>query len=96
MELPELIRLRAHYPADKVGIVAISVDKDAAALEKFVAKNKIPYPVYRDDGSISAMLKISSIPLNLLLNRNGTMAQAYQGLVKEAVLVKDIDKALAR
>jgi len=54
VEIPYLVRLRQDFSAQDLGIVGVSLDSRGgpgeldAALEKFIAKYKINYPVYLD------------------------------------------------
>jgi peroxiredoxin len=54
VEIPDLVRLRQDFAAQDLGIVGVSLDSRGgpgelqAALEKFVTRYKINYPIYLD------------------------------------------------
>lgn len=78
-------------------IVGISLDKDRAALEKFVKKHNLPWPQYFDglqwDNKISQRYQIDSIPRMWLVDKKGNLretnardklASKVEALIKES------------
>ena len=93
-ELPGIKKIRTKYPEDKVLIVSISVDENKGKLKNFVDKMQFNYPVYVADDSVSQLFGISSIPFNMLYDRNGKLVAAEAGMLDEDDLAQGFDEFL--
>ena len=92
-ELPELIALRAEYPAEQVDVLGISLDSSSQALDTFAAKQGFNYPVYRDDGSIAQAMGLGSIPFNVVLSGTGSLVYSGPGMINKELLKEYIEMA---
>ncbi len=70
--------------ADEKNVVflAISTDEDRAAVEPFLTAQKWNKTVYFEDG-LATLLRISSIPTAVVLNRRGEIVSRMNGFVPE-------------
>lgn len=79
-ELPHVKKAYSKYHDEGFEIIGISLDKNRAALEKFIEKNDIPWPQYFDGkgwkNEISTRFDIHSIPSTFLLDGEGTIRYA--------------------
>lgn len=85
-EIPELKRLHQEYADDGLVIVGVSVDMGGAepAVRQFVKVNAIGYPIVLDPQSrVTAMLRTTSIPTSVMLDRNGNVVWRHIGIVSE-------------
>lgn len=95
-EMPMLVETAAAYRAKGVDFVAVSLDRDGAKVVKpFVAKYKIDFPVLFPSGGPSIADGVTSIPVTLVIDRQGRLAQTYSGMVSEQELTRDLDRLAA-
>ncbi len=79
-ELPNVKSMYERYHDRGFEVVGISLDQSREALEEFISKEKLPWPVLFDDASeetsgwkhpLATYYGVSAIPLPILLNREG-------------------------
>lgn len=79
-ELPNVKRMYEQYHDRGFEIVGISLDQSRDALEEFIAKEKLPWPVLFDDSNeamagwkhpLATYYGVNAIPLPILLDRQG-------------------------
>ncbi|NQW48222.1 MAG: TlpA family protein disulfide reductase [Planctomycetes bacterium] len=77
-ELPNVQEQYTKYHAKGFEVVGVSLDEDRAALEKFVADNKLPWPILfeKSEGEgwkhpLATYYGISGIPTVILIGRDG-------------------------
>ncbi|AWE08560.1 thiol:disulfide interchange protein [Lysinibacillus sp. 2017] len=96
IEMPHLQSFYEKYQTD-VEILAINVtSKDSeVAVKKFVDQYDLTFPILLDaSGDISTMYGAFSIPMTIILNRNGEIEQEIVGPVEEELLEKYIQPSL--
>ncbi|MFT3869440.1 MAG: TlpA disulfide reductase family protein [Nibricoccus sp.] len=96
-ELPNVIAAYNKYHAKGFEIVGISLDKDEAALKKFIEDKKMPWPQYFDgkgwQSKLGQKYSIDSIPATFLLDGDGKIiAKNLRGSALEAELEKHLGK----
>jgi thiol-disulfide isomerase/thioredoxin len=109
VETPWLVELRDKYAAQGFEILGVDTEaddlkpsdtagwaKDKAAIGKFVAQEKVQYPVLVDGDSISnAYGGLDDLPASFFVDRQGTVVAAQVGLTSESDIEGNIKKALA-
>jgi len=80
-EFPGLVSVRKAFPEEVLSVVGISVDYNVRPVENFVKQQEVNFPVYIDDGSISPMLSIDSIPRTLIYNQAGEKVLDHLGFI---------------
>ena len=71
--------------------------KDKAAVGKFAAEMKVPYPVLMDGDSISRDYGgLDDLPASFFVDRKGTVVAAQVGLTSESDIESKIEKALSQ
>ena len=108
IETPWLVELRNKYAGQGFEILGISTEgddlkkddkagwaKDKAAIAKFVAEEKMPYPVLVDGDSISKDYGgLDAMPTSFFVDRKGTVVAAQMGLTSESDIESNIKKAM--
>jgi thiol-disulfide isomerase/thioredoxin len=108
LETPWLIELRNKYAAQGFEILGVDTEgddlqksdtagwaKDKAAVGKFVAEMKVPYPMVVDGDSISRDYGgLDDLPASFFVDRKGTVVAAQVGLTSESEIEGNIKKAL--
>ena len=83
-QLPELDRLAAAWREEGVQVYAISFDEDRAAVEEFVARTPVGFPVLWDKGgsALAEKMDITRLPTTLILDRDGVVRAVHLGFEK--------------
>jgi len=109
IETPWLVELRQKYAAQGFEVLGVDTEGDdlgtndkagwakaTAAAGKFVAEEKIPYPVLLDGDSISRDYGgLDAMPTSFFVDRKGVVVAAQLGLTSESDIERKIQKALA-
>lgn len=95
-ELPSLMKLQEKYRDKGLAVVGISMDEGGANyVGKFLAKQKITYPVILGDGDIvRGFGGVIGVPATFLVARNGELAIRFDGFASEEELQEGIEKLL--
>jgi len=83
VELPELREFykRYHKADTNFEILAISIDEEKAAAEKYAAAEKLPFPVLFDPQSKTAdAYSVEGIPTMFVIDKDGKILHANAGL----------------
>jgi thiol-disulfide isomerase/thioredoxin len=80
-EIPDLVELQKKY-ADRLQIIGLDVDDDdVTEVKKFVAENKINYPVGMATNEIRMQYGgVAALPTSFVLNSDGQVVQKHEGL----------------
>ena len=74
-EMPNIQAAYDKYRAQGFEIVGVSLDRDLAALQSFVASRKIAWPqIFDDKGAMAKIYGVRAIPFALLVGRDGKIA----------------------
>jgi thiol-disulfide isomerase/thioredoxin len=93
-EIPYLVKIAEEYKERGVSVVGVSLDEVGNPLiAKFSAEYKISYPiVFPAPGS--PFSKLENLPITLVIDREGRLAEKYTGAVPEKTLRADLEKLL--
>ena len=80
-QLPELDRLAATWRGEGVQVYAISFDEDRAAVEEFVARAAVGFPVLWDKGgqTLAERLELTRLPTTVLIDGGGVVRAVHLG-----------------
>ena len=92
-EFPGLVALRQQYPESDLHLVGISVDYNIRPVENFLKQHKVNFPIYLDNGEISEMLSIKSIPRTVIYSRSGEKILDHLGYISEESFLHVVDRA---
>ena len=91
-----LVESAKAYAPKGVDFIGVSLDQDAArVLPPFISKYKMDFPVVLPGPGPSIADGVSSIPVTVLIDRSGRLAQVYTGRVSEPELERDLDHLVA-
>jgi thiol-disulfide isomerase/thioredoxin len=108
IETPWLVELRNKYASQGFEVLGIDtegddlkpgdtagLDKEKAAVAKFVQEMKVPYPMLMNGDSISMPYGgLDELPTSFFVDRKGTVVAAQVGLTSESDIEGNIKKAL--
>jgi len=81
-ETPSLKKFADQMTGRGVAVVSISVDEDAKALEEFVSKYGLTYPVARDpEQAVTSRYGTFKFPETYILDEDGRIADKFIGAV---------------
>ncbi|MDX8397289.1 MAG: TlpA disulfide reductase family protein [Mariprofundaceae bacterium] len=81
-EMPSMIALSEKYQDQGLKLVAVSVDRDKAALEKFVSEYQLPFLVLHDaDSSVAASYGVFRYPETFLIDKQGRVQAHLMGAI---------------
>jgi len=94
--MPALEGLHKKYKAQGFAIVGISMDDDADAVKKFLAKKKLAYPVVLSTvkKTDAALGGVEALPTSILLDESGDVLEVLVGAVDLPELDKSIQSYL--
>jgi cytochrome c biogenesis protein CcmG/thiol:disulfide interchange protein DsbE len=95
-EIPEFIELSREFADEGVTFVGVSLDeKGWEAVRPFVRQEQIPYPIVLGTASgVEAFGGIRAIPVTLLIDREGTIADRMVGYTSREELKAKIEQVL--
>jgi thiol-disulfide isomerase/thioredoxin len=98
-QIPELDRLSAAMRDRGVQVYAISFDEDRAAVEEFVARTPVRFPVLWEKGGtiLADRLSLTRLPTTVLLDREGVIRAVHLGYDagQAAALEREVLRILA-
>ncbi len=77
-DVPQLKKHFEKYREKGLAVLAISLDDDRAALDKYLASARLPWPIVHDDAPVQSQrlqmkFGVAALPTMLLLNKEGTV-----------------------
>jgi len=91
-ELPELQHLYEKYGQRGLKVAAVNVDRSSAGVTAFVRNHNLTLPVFRLDESALRRLRVSSIPMSVLIDGSGRVVKVYRGY--GPTMAHDLEKRL--
>lgn len=95
-EMPSLQRMYKQFPADKLVFFAVSVDEDTAAIQPFLNKMGVTFPVFICEPDLAEQLNLSAIPRMLMYDRTGKLVLDAEGMMDEKELNEQVGKLIGK
>lgn len=94
-ETPDLVRLAKEYAGKEVSFVGIALDQGGdEQVRRFVKDQGIPYPILIPQDESPLLSTVDTIPVTLLIDRQGRIARRYEGAVTRDELKTDLERLL--
>jgi thiol-disulfide isomerase/thioredoxin len=95
--MPEIEELHREYGPRGLTVVGISIDEDAEAVEKYLRKKPVSYPVALDSKEDPAwyLYSVAAIPAMVLLDREGRIVGEWRGAIDLGLVRDRIEEELA-
>ena len=97
LSFPSMIKLKKLFKDESFEIIAISVDTDLRAADKFLDSYEINFQVALDlDGAVAEKYALPGMPSSFLLDRDKKVIATHKGFRKSdfAKIKKEIEEAL--
>ncbi len=94
-EVPILKQLQTEYGNKDFAVVALSMDRRATDVHRFMTRNNVNYSVLMADRTVAQNFGgVSGVPVTFLVSKEGNVLRKYQGLVPHALLDREVKKML--
>jgi peroxiredoxin len=96
VEIPWYVEFENRYRNDGLAAIGVSMDEDGwKSVKPFLEENKLNYPVVIADQDLSKRYGgLPSLPMTLLIDRNGRIAESHAGMVDKDAFEKKIKTLL--
>ena len=96
-EMPRFFAWQRDYGARGLQIIGVSMDDDAAAAKRLLARRPAPYPMVQGDAKLGETFGgVLGLPLTFLIDPQGRIAGRYQGNADLAKMEAQIKRMLPR
>ena len=93
--IPGLEKLHKNYSGKGLVVLSISLDEgDWDSVKSFAAEHGITYPVLKGTEDVSSQFQVRTIPMLVIINKEGKIVKRYLGYGDDDELEKDIKTVL--
>jgi len=93
-EIPWYVQFQKKYGEQGLAAVGVSMDEGWTPVRQFLADNKVNYPIVIASDDVIKLYKIKNMPVTLLIDKSGRIAEWHVGLVDKAVFENEIQALL--
>ena len=93
-EIPWYMEFQDKYRGTGLSAIGVSMDDGWKVVKPFLAERNVNYPIVVADDEVSKLYKIETLPVTLLIDRNGRIADWHVGMVNKAVFEGEIRSLL--
>src|SRR5882757_8105932 len=91
VEIPWYMEFQKKYKDSGLSVVGVSVDDDGwKSVKPFLEAKQVNYPVVIGDWDLAGRFGITSLPVTLLIDRNGRVADLHVGMVDKDAFDREI------
>jgi peroxiredoxin len=95
VEIPWYMEFQKKYKDDGLSAIGVSMDADGwKSVKPFLEEHKLNYPVVIGDDNLGSKYKLSNMPLTVLIDRDGKIADAHAGMVDRDAFEAEIKTLL--
>jgi len=96
VEIPWYIEFEKKYKRRGLASIGVAMDEDGwKTVSPYLLKKPINYPIVVGNAEFATAYRVTSLPMTLLIDRNGRIADAHVGMVVKSAWEKEI-RALLR
>lgn len=94
-EIPWYMEFENRYEGQGLTVIGVSMDADGWKIVKpFMAQKKMSYSVVIGNDALAKQFGLSNMPLTLLIDRDGRIADSHSGIVDKAAWEHEIQTLL--
>jgi peroxiredoxin len=95
IEIPWYKEFANRYKGQGLTVIGVSMDEDGwKSVQPFLKENKLNYPVVIGDKDLAKQYGVDSMPVTLLIDRDGKIAESHTGMVDKTAFEQDIQLLL--
>ena len=98
VSFPEIIKLKQDLADKPFEVIAITVDANPEAANRFLGRYDVPYPILHDsDGEWAARYRLPGMPTSFVIDRDGVIRLRHSGFKPGdmAIIREKIENLLA-
>jgi cytochrome c biogenesis protein CcmG/thiol:disulfide interchange protein DsbE len=93
-EIPWYVEFQDRYKADGLSAIGVSMDDSWDPVRSFLAEHKVNYPIVLTNDEVTKLYKIGEMPVTLLIDRDGKVADWHVGMVDKGIFEQEIQQLL--
>jgi len=91
VEIPWYMEFQNKYKEGGLSVVGVSMDEDGwKSVKPFLEEKKVNYPVVIGDWDLAKLFGITALPVTLLIDRDGKIADLHAGMVDRGAFEHEI------
>src|SRR5713101_3898417 len=91
VEIPWYMEFQKKYNESGLSVVGVSMDEDGwKSVKPFLEEKKVNYPVVIGDWDLAKSFGITALPVTLLIDRDGKIADLHAGMVDREAFESEI------
>ncbi len=95
VEIPWYMDFQSKYKKRGLSVVGVSMDEDGwKSVKPFLDEKKVNYMVVIGDGDLAKLVGIEALPVTLLIDRDGKIADSHAGMVDKSAFESEIQLLL--
>jgi len=95
-EIPWFVEFAKKYAGKDFVVIGVSMDDDGwKSVKPYLAEKKLNYPIVVGNAEIGKQFGVDNMPVSLLIDRQGKIADSHSGVVDRDGWEKEIQKLLA-
>jgi peroxiredoxin len=95
LEIPWFIEYQDKYKDSGLAVIGVSMDDDGWKVVKpFIEEKKMNYAVVLGNADLAKLYKVENMPVTVLIDREGKIAESYFGMVDRAACEARIQRLL--
>ena len=95
VEIPWYMDFKKKYGAEGLSVVGVAMDEDGwKSVTPFLEKTRIDYPIVVGTRDLTKRFGIDALPVTLLIDREGKIADLHVGMVNRDVFEEEIQMLL--
>ena len=91
-EMPYMNNQYQKYKDQGVQILAVNVNESALAVQNFVDRHELTFPVMIDKGEVQSAYGVGNLPATLLIDKNGEVIDIITGSMSEQTIQKHMER----
>jgi peroxiredoxin len=94
VEIPWYVEFQSKYKSDGLSVIGVSMDESWTPVKPFLQEHKLNYPVAIGNDAIANLYSVRSMPVTLLIDKSGRIADSHTGIVDKEAFEKEIQTLL--
>jgi peroxiredoxin len=95
LEIPWFVEFQKKYKERGLAVVGVSLDDDGwKSVRPWLKEKKINYAMVIGNEALGKSYGLSTMPLTVLIDRNGKIASAHSGVINRQATERNIRKLL--
>ncbi len=95
VEIPWYMEFQSKYKDDGLSVIGVSMDEDGwKSVKPFLKEHPISYSVVIGDPDLAKLYGVDSMPMTLLIDRDGRIAASHVGMVDKGAFEGEIQVLL--